>query len=311
MKTWMLLVSFIISVLFLSPSSLAITKNGFDLSNSLIPVQEILAGGPPKDGIPSIDHPRFIRARQVDFLSKQSRILGVVRNSIVKAYPVAILNWHEIVNDFFGKEALVISYCPLCGTGMVFSARRGTKEVTFGVSGLLYNSDVLLYDRETESLWSQIESKAIAGPLRGEKLDLIASENTTWADWLRRYPNTLVLSTKTGFRRDYTRNPYAGYENSKKVWFPISNVDRRYHPKERILGIEVNGKFKAFPFVELHQGPGSFQETFNGKRIKVIFNKTEESGQIYDSQGRLYPLVQAYWFAWSAFHPATEVYQAR
>ena len=178
--------------------------NGFDLSNASLPVSQILSGGPPRDGIPAIDRPRFIAARQAAFLGDDDRVLGVYHKGIARAYPIRILNWHEIVNDQFAGEAVVVSFCPLCGTGTAFSTLHG-KAKTFGVSGLLYNSDLLLYDRETESLWSQIAATAISGPLRGEGLTLLPVAHTTWADWRKRYPDTTVLSTDTGYSRDYQR----------------------------------------------------------------------------------------------------------
>jgi hypothetical protein len=139
------------------------TKNGFDLGDASVPIDQIRHGGVPRDGIPSIDNPKFIDAADADFLRGKDRILGVFRNGVAKAYPIKILDYHEIVNDHFGDEAILVSYCPLCYTGMVFSVQGNDVAFDFGVSGLLYNSDVLLYDRETGSLWSQILSKAITG----------------------------------------------------------------------------------------------------------------------------------------------------
>ena len=135
---------------------------GFDTSRHSIPVDDIYDGGPGKDGIPAILHPKFISAEEADqtFLKKSDRILGIVQNGQAKAYPIKILNWHEIVNDRIGGASIVVTYCPLCGTGMVFDTKVNGRELTFGVSGLLYQSDMLLYDHQTESLWSQIKSEA-------------------------------------------------------------------------------------------------------------------------------------------------------
>ena len=128
-------------------------KNGFSVTNALIPVDEIRSGGPPRDGIPAIDRPRFVTADAAGFLQASDRVLGITRNGVSKAYPVAILNWHEIVNDRIANEPIVITFCPLCGTGIAYLATTGDQVLDFGVSGLLYNSDMLLYDRQTESLW--------------------------------------------------------------------------------------------------------------------------------------------------------------
>jgi len=194
--------------------------NGFDVANASVPTQAIQRGGPPKDGIPAIDRPKFVPAGAVR-LADEDRVLGVALNGVARAYPVRILNWHEVVNDRFGERAIVVTYCPLCGTGMAFEARLGAASASFGVSGLLYNSDVLLYDRATQSLWSQILYTAVSGPLQGTRLSPVSLTHTSWADWRRRYPATQVLSTDTGFTRDYGRDPYAGYDRVQQLMFDV------------------------------------------------------------------------------------------
>ena len=295
--------------LFTSNVAQADRYNGFDIRGSLIPADEIHQGGPPRDGIPALNKPKFIPASKVDFLKKNDRVLGLKRNGKFKAYPIAIMNWHEIVNDQVAHEKIVITYCPLCGTGIGFEAKASQRLLTFGVSGLLYNSDVLLYDRETESLWSQIASKAIAGSMKGTPLTLIPLEHTTWSSWKQRYPDSLVLSTDTGYSRDYTRDPYAGYENSDGLYFPVAHRDPRYHPKERVLGIEVNGQSKAYPFSELSQTNGTVKEIFNGKVLKITYDTANQSARIFDKDGNELPGITSYWFAWYAFHPETSVFK--
>ena len=139
------------------------TANGFDISNSSIPTNEILHGGPPRDGIPAISNPKHVSADQASFLRDSDRVIGIEINGEARAYSIGILNWHEIVNDRIGNQSVAITYCPLCGTGVAFDATIDGEVTEFGVSGLLYNSDVLLYDRNSESLWSQIKRQALAG----------------------------------------------------------------------------------------------------------------------------------------------------
>jgi hypothetical protein len=289
----------------------AVVKNGFDLANSMVPAGQIMQGGPPKDGIPAIDQPKFIKAKEVSFFKGSERVLGVARNGVAKAYPVRILNWHEIVNDKFGDERIAVTFCPLCGTGMAYLSQAAGKQLSFGVSGLLYNSDVLLFDRQTNSLWSQILSKAINGPLMGTRLETIPISHTTWADWKKRHPDTLMLSTDTGFDRDYGRDPYAGYTENPKILFPVSGQSTRYHPKEQVIGVEVNGKFKAYPFVELGKTEGTVSDTIAGKKISVRFDPEHRTGTVYDAAGKEMPSVIAFWFAWFAFHAETEVFQVK
>ncbi|HHJ14065.1 MAG TPA: DUF3179 domain-containing protein [Gammaproteobacteria bacterium] len=282
-------------------------NNGFDLSGSLVPVSQIEPGGPPRDGIPAIDHPRFLNASQADFLRDEDRVLGIDRNGLQKAYPVRVLNYHEIVNDRFGDTAVVVSYCPLCGTGMAFLAARGNENLNFGVSGLLYNSDVLLYDRQTESLWSQLLGRAVTGPLKGQRLQQIPMEHTSWADWRRRHPRTLVLSTDTGYQRDYSRSPYAGYADSDRLMFGVSRLDRRFPPKEWVLGIELGGEAKAYPFSTLARGPARFEDRLGGKTIRILFDASHRSARAYLGEQAI-PVTTGFWFAWAAFHPDTQVY---
>jgi len=147
-----------------------------------------------------------------------------------------------VVNDRFGADGVAITFCPLCGTGMAFRAGTAAKPVRFGVSGLLYNSDVLLYDRGTLSLWSQLLSKAVSGPLKGRHLDALPVMHTSWADWRARHPRTVVLSRDTGFPRDYGRDPYAAYAESERIMFPVGRTNRSLHPKERVIGISLGGR---------------------------------------------------------------------
>jgi hypothetical protein len=286
-------------------------KNGFDLTGVLVPESKILSGGPPRDGIPAIDTPRFVAAAAASFLKENERVLGIRRHGISKAYPIAILNWHEIVNDEFAGEPVAVTYCPLCGTGIAYRARAGDETLTFGVSGLLYNSDMLLYDRKTRSLWSQIMRQAVSGPMKGTKLEAIPIDHTRWSDWRQRHPDTLVLSTETGYQRDYSRSPYLDYESSRKLWFPVPAQDDRYHPKEQVLGVEVDGSFKAYPFVELEKSAGDVHDTLSGREIIVTYDRRNRAATAAFVDGDRLPAVTAFWFAWYAFHPDTGVYRAQ
>jgi hypothetical protein len=284
--------------------------NGFDLSDALVPVDEIHHGGPPRDGIPALDSPRFVTAGEADFLDATDRVLGMAYNGVAKAFPVRILNYHEIVNDEIGGEPVMVSFCPLCGTGIAFSARVAGQTRSFGVSGLLYNSDLLLYDRQSESLWSQVMGKAISGPLRGEVLDRRVLDHTTWSDWRARHPDTLVLSTRTGHQRDYSRDPYPGYATDRGIYFPVARLSRRYHPKEQVLGVEINGVRKAYPFAELSQGPRVIDDEVGGQMLRILFDPENRTARVTAADGTALPGVIAFWFAWFAFFPETAVYEA-
>lgn len=285
-------------------------KNGFDLSESTIPADEVRSGGPPRDGIPAIDDPHFLSPDDAVRRDPAMRVLGVARNGQAKAYPIAILNWHEIVNDRVGDEPVVVTFCPLCGTGMAFKADPGGKVRRFGVSGLLHNSDVLLYDRETDSLWSQIARRAVSGPLVGTNLELVPTAHTTWADWRARHPDTLLLSEETGHRRNYERNPYGGYETNYRIYFPVSRQSARYHPKEQVIGLELNGVARAYPFSELARHANPVTEIVAGQTVTVEFSPEHRYGRVLNTDGDEIPTVVAFWFAWYAFHPEGEVFTA-
>jgi hypothetical protein len=301
----------IVLAVLLSMRVFSAGDNGFDLRGSLVPAEEIHLGGPSRDGIPALDRPRFLAASQADFLDGEDRVLGLVRNGEAKAYPIPIMNWHEIVNDVVGGEQIAVTYCPLCGTGVAFSSSVDGRSLNFGVSGLLFNSDVLLYDRETESLWSQLLKKAVTGPLKGRALQALPLTHTTWRAWRREHPGTRVLSTDTGHRRDYHRDPYGGYAQERGLYFPVSAQSRRYHPKELVLGMEIGGRFKAYPFAELSRSAKrEIRDNFNGRELRVEFDRVNASARAYDAAGKQLPAVTGFWFAWYAFHPDTAVFTA-
>jgi hypothetical protein len=282
--------------------------NGFNLSQHSVPLQDILSGGPPRDGIPAILHPHFVSVDDVTFLQENDRILGIQGKEDAKAYPVKIMNWHEIVNDSLEGNPIVITYCPLCGSGIGFTRILRGDTATFGVSGLLYQSDLLMYDHQTESLWSQIAMECVAGPLTGEKLEPRFLEHTSWGEWKKTHPQTLVLSTQTGYARAYDRDPYLGYAQRGDLMFPLSHIDPRYRTKEWVLGVEVQGVSKAYPFSELTKGPETFHDTVNGQLLLIQFNSAAHSAKALASDGTPIPSLMAYWFAWSAFHPNTLVF---
>lgn len=286
--------------------------NGFRLDAASVPPGDIHPGGPPRYGIPAIDRPVFVPAAQATHLKPDDRVLGVEWLGIARAYPINILNWHEVVNDRFADDAVVVTFCPLCGSGMAFGARIGGREFQFGVSGLLYNSDVLLYDRQTESLWSQIMAKAISGPMRGQRLIFLPTSHTTWGEWIRRHPKSAVLSPETGYARDYGRDPYLGYRESAELMFPVAIQDRRLHPKEQVIGLSLGGEHKAYPFSALSRGAAKvLEDRVGGQRVRIEFDPEARTGRVFDAQGREIPSLIAFWFAWLAFHPETALHEAK
>ena len=280
----------------------------FDLSHASVPEEEIVSGGPPKDGIPALTDPAVMAAEAATFLRPDDRVLGVEWHGQARAYPIQILNWHEVVNDRVGGAPIAVTYCPLCGTGMVFDANHEGTRVTFGVSGLLYNSDVLLYDRTTESLWSQLGMEAVAGPRVGDRLTWLPVAHTTWAAWYAAHPTTDVLSLQTGYRRDYARDPYASYGASARLMFPVRHRDDRLATKAWVLGVLLNGEPKAYPLDRLPNGP-MLEDALGGQQVRIRYDAAARSASVTDQDGQPIPAVQAYWFAWAAFYPDTVIYE--
>lgn len=314
MKTYLSI--FIFTSMFVALSVFANPiKNGFDLVNSHVPSYDIQKGGPTKDGIPAIDNPYFSTADQAGFLKPEDRVLGILLGGKPRAYPIKILNWHEVVNDkdSANNQSVVVTYCPLCGAGMVFNANFNGRKHTFGVSGLLYNSGGLLYDRETQSLWSPMMKRAVTGLSAGQALTSIPVAHVSWESWQKQHPTTWVLSTNTGFARDYNTSPYMGYDKSNQLLFPVSHKNPRYHPKDKILGVCFGNQCKAYPLKELsREGRQGIYDNFAGRTLRINIDFANQDGQIIDTRtNQIVDSVNAYWFAWYAFHPNTEIYTAR
>ncbi|MCF6209825.1 MAG: DUF3179 domain-containing protein [Gammaproteobacteria bacterium] len=283
-------------------------KNGFDLSVLSIDKDEVLAGGPPRDGIPSIDQPKFITAKKVDYLHDDDLVIGLVRGDVARAYPTRILVWHEIVNDVIDGDAVAITYCPLCGTAMVFARKINGKVVSFGVSGLLYRSDVLMYDRESESLWSQLAMKAVSGSAVDTELVWLPSEHITWKAWREKYPHGEVLSTDTGYKRNYQGEAYAAYFASEETMFPVPHTRKELSNKTWVVGILIDGKAKAYPVDDLPPNL-AIEDQLGNQQLIIRYDVDKRYPQITDHKGKPIPSVMVFWFAWQAFYPNTDLWR--
>ncbi|MDH4112721.1 MAG: DUF3179 domain-containing protein [Actinomycetota bacterium] len=212
---------------------------------------EIVSGGPPPDGIPPIDRPTFEAPADVTWLEDNEPVLAVQVDDVAKAYPIRIMTWHEIVNDEFGNTPVVVTYCPLCNTGIAFERPVIDGELLdFGTSGKLFNSNLVMYDRQTESYWAQATGQAIQGKLVPEELDFVPARLLSWKDWREAHPEGEVLSIDTGFDRDYGANPYAGYDSGFPFLF-TGDVDPRLPGTTHVLGITNADEALALPLEEL------------------------------------------------------------
>jgi hypothetical protein len=239
------------------------------LPQPTIDVERFVSGGPPPDGIPAIDRPLFHPAGDVDFLDDREPVVAVEVDGDARAYPVQILIWHEIVNDTIGGEPVTVSYCPLCNSAIAYDRRLGDRVLDFGTSGLLYNSALVMYDRQTESLWSHFSAEAVAGVLTGEELGRRPTAMVAWSDWVGANPDGLVLSRSTGHRRDYGRNPYGGYDDIGQSPFLFDgDADGRLRPMTRVVGVEHGGEAVAVQLEPLLEA-GVLDVSLGGRDLVV------------------------------------------
>ena len=191
---------------------------------------------------------------------------------------------------------------------MVYSRKVDAKLYTFGVSGRLYKSNVLLYDHQTESLWSQLMEKAVSGDLAGQALKVLPANRMKWASWRKQHPQTLVLSTETGYSRNYSIDPYEGYYRIGALMFPVGNVRRDFSAKKRILGIKMHSDARAYPLDELSARPGIYNDRLGGSAIRIEVGGDGQIVAVIDQDGQPVAHIFAFWFAWQAFHPQTGIY---
>jgi hypothetical protein len=239
-----------------------------------VPLTEIISGGPPKDGIPAIDHPRFETAAAAGrWLKPKEPVVLFARGGDARAYPLQILTWHEIVNDTVGGVPALITFCPLCNTALVFDARLDGKAHDFGTTGKLRFSDLVMYDRRTESWWQQATGEAIVGDLTGRRLTFLPAQIISWETFRATYPQGKVLSRNTGHSRPYGRNPYVGYDNINSSPFLYSgSKDGRVRPMERVVAVSLRGEHVAYPFSVLEK-VRVVHDVVGGQAIVVLFEK--------------------------------------
>jgi hypothetical protein len=315
----------------------------------LIPIGSVRDGGPGKDGIPSIDKPLFASIGASTYLNDSELVLVSNTDGEVKIYPHQILDWHEIVNDRVGNKVLAIIYCPLTGSGLAWNRVLNEGTTTFGVSGLLYNNNVIPYDRASGSNWSQIRRDCVNGNLIGTTADVLPLLETSYKTAKEMYPSALVLTRETGYSRSYGNYPYNDYRESGKLIFQIDNLDHRLHEKERILAIMDGTNPHVYRFSSFEAGTSVIENSFMGKDYIIVGDKdrnfmvafTKPAGSetytpiqdsstaiMMDSSGNKYDIFGtvvegpntglklrspenyiAYWFSIAAIYPDVEIYE--
>jgi len=271
-------------------------------ADSDVPFASLMQACSARDCIPSIDQPAFVPVGSVDYLRDDDLLLVLAYNGITRAYPTRILDTHEIVNDMFGADPIAVTYCPLCGSGLAFDRRQGGQVLEFGVSSLLHNSDLVMYDRQTESLWQQITGESFAGKFRGSRLRSLPLAMVEWKDWRQTNPDAQVLTVE-GIKTDrYMRDAYVGYAQSERLFMPVSLTDARLHPKRVIYALEIGDQALAIDGTWLAQ-QGQRSNDINGQKLVVNYGSEGDVSAVLE--GNPVTITRMYWFAWFSFHPQT------
>lgn len=323
-------------------------NNNNDSENWLIPVNEVFDGGPGKDGIPALTNPKLVGVNSINFLVDEDLVIIVKEGAETRIYPHLILDWHEIINDKIGNLTFAITYCPLTGSGISWDRIVDGEETTFGVSGLLYNTNLIAYDRKTQSNWSQMRLQSVNGAMISNFVKTYPIIETSWKTAKELLPDALVVSTSTGHSRNYGRYPYGSYRtNHSSLIFPVNNSDSRLNAKERVLGVISSDSHKAYSILDF-QEIKVFIDTIGNKNFLVygdernnlitafeltdaysdltfsksslslpyiiednlenhynIFGESRDASKINLKSAKAFI---AYWFAWAAFYPETELY---
>ena len=281
--------------------------------------KNVASGGPPKDGIPAIEKPQYTSAAEADkWLVAEDVVFGVDYRGLVAAYPQRILVWHEIANDTLGAEKISVTYCPLTGTAIGFRGKVTPKDVsTFGVSGKLVNSNLIMYDRATDSWWPQILGKAIQGVARGTKLEEFPIVWTTWESWKKKHPDTKVLSQRTGFVRNYGKggDPYGsylgkdkGYYSSERLLFRPIVEDKQLHPKAVVVGVRDGAGNAAAILKDRLRKEKKIEAKLGERTIVVTYDpELDFHSALLKETGERINAFDAMWFAWKAFYPDTQL----
>jgi hypothetical protein len=293
-----------------------------DFSKHSVPFGELMSGGPGKDGIPAIDDPRLVPVELTTFLEDREPVIEVQVGGEARAYPIQILVWHEIANDVIGGVPVAVTFCPLCNTAIVFERRVRGRTLDFGTTGNVRNSDLVMYDRQTESWWQQFGGEAVVGELTGQRLEQLPSRIVAWADFRREHPDGQVLSRITGVSRPYGENPYAGYDSvDSPPFFPAKNADdERLLPKERVVFIERGDDAVVVPFSTLREKKVVRVEVGGSKLVvrwragvasslddaEIAAGRDVGAAEVLEN-GRLVAFDQPFWFAVAAFRPNARI----
>ena len=289
-----------------------------DFSKRRIDLGEIISGGPPKDGIPPLDDPKFVSVSEAANLAPKEPVIGLEINGDARAYPLQVLMWHEIANDTVGGNPVAVTYCPLCNAAIVFDATLDGETMSFGTTGKLRHSDLVMYDRRTESWWQQFTGEAIAGSMTGKSLKLVPSRLESWSAFAKRHPDGKVLVPNNPGMRNYGRNPYVGYDSAARPFLYRGAMPDGINPMARVVVVRREGADPLIVAMQRVRDGGSFESgsvTLQWKSGQASaldspeIAKGRDVGTIsaVDSQGNPLAYDVTFAFVAHAFHPETAI----
>lgn len=277
--------------------------NYFDMSNLEIAFSEIYPGGDIRMGIEVVDEALFASIDEAhSFMQPDDRLVVATYNGVSKAYPIRLLSHHEVINDDFGGEKVAVTYNALTNSANVFKSEK------LGMSAMVFSNNPMVYDAETRSLYTQLDGKSIAGEKSGQRLEMIPSEIVAWQDWSQTATDVAVFSTDNSKEIDYTTPAFDTYASTDELPFPVSYSRKTLAEKEMVVGIEVDGKTKAYPFSIMHYDNGMTEDYFNGMQLKIHYNEATGAVKVTDEEGTMINSTTCYWYAWYSFNTSTSIY---
>lgn len=292
------------ATLLLPVVSWSVEINGFDTSSKIMNENTVVRVGPVNSPTAAIDQVKTESVSNTNW-SDGDYVMGLALNGEARAYPLSVMLWHQIINDELGGVPVLVTFCQICGTGLIYDRVINDKPHTFGMSGLIYHADILLYDKESQSLWSRFLDESVAGPSEGQPIFDLPFLTMTLGEWKQRYPQSSIISRDTGFDINYSMTP-AGTSSAGDKVFAALPTELRYHPNMPVVGVNRNGKTKAYPAGEVLVDGGQISDRFEGADISIQYTAKSQSFTLDISPQS--DIKQTTWSAWNSQHPKTAIY---
>lgn len=281
--------------------------NGFNTSSQVLDEKTLVRVGPVDFPTVSLDEIELEAVAETDW-KDEDFVLGVASNGEARAYPLAMMVWHQLANDVLGDVPILVTFCRMCGAGIVYDRVVGDQTLSFGMSGLIYRADILLYDRETSSLWSRFLDEAVAGPSESQPILAIPNRLMTLGEWKSSFPESTIVSRENNYGIDYSIAPMGGSTDADGVFTTLPR-ELRYHPAMPVVGVLQDGKAKAYPAGEILLEGGQVEDDFGGASINVTYTVTDQSFKTNLDTTIDHEITT--WHRWTAAHPGTTIFKAR